>query len=85
VAPAPSVFATAIFGSRFALGDPNVFEAEIEKIEFLGSYCLVRIASAALGEQKLTVYLSLNYLSEQQLQPGSRLPVRLMRGRMRVF
>jgi iron(III) transport system ATP-binding protein len=80
-----SVFATAIFGSRFALGDPNTFEAEIEKIEFLGSYCLVRIASAALGEQKLTVYLSLNYLSEQQLQPGSRLPVRLMRGRMRVF
>ncbi|MCW5632598.1 MAG: putative 2-aminoethylphosphonate ABC transporter ATP-binding protein [Rubrivivax sp.] len=88
-APAPagadSVFATAVFGSRFALGDPNTFEAEIEKIEFLGSYCLVRVTSAALGEQKLTAYLSLNYLSEQQLQVGSRLPVRLMRGRMRVF
>ncbi len=80
-----SVFATAIFGSRFSMGDPNVFEAQIEKIEFLGSYCLVRIASAALGEQKLTVYLSLNYLSEQKLEAGSRLPVRLMRGRMRVF
>ena len=80
-----SVFATAIIGSRFSMGDPNVFEAEIEKIEFLGSYCLVRIAGAALGEQKLTVYLSLNYLAERQLQPGSRLPVRLMRGRMRVF
>ncbi|MFO1285999.1 MAG: hypothetical protein U1F49_05355 [Rubrivivax sp.] len=45
----------------------------------------MRIASPALGEQKLTVYLSLNYLSEQQLKPGSRLPMRLMRGRMRVF
>ena len=80
-----SAFATVIIGSRFSLGDPNVFESEIEKIEFLGSYCLVRITSPALGEQKLTVYLSLNYLSEQQLQPGSRLPVRLMRSRMRVF
>ena len=80
-----SVFATAIIGSRFSLGDPNAFEAEIEKIEFLGSYCLVRIASSALGEQKLTAYLSLNYLTEQELQPGSRLPVRLMRARMRVF
>jgi iron(III) transport system ATP-binding protein len=80
-----SVFATAVVGSRFALGDPNSFEAEIEKIEFLGSYCLVRIKSPALGEQKLTVYLSLNYLTEQQLQVGSRLPMRLMRGRMRVF
>jgi len=80
-----SVFATAVIGSRFSMGDPNAFEAEIEKIEFLGSYCLVRISSPALGEQKLTVYLSLNFLSEQQLQPGSRLPMRLMRGRMRVF
>ena len=80
-----SVFATAVIGSRFSIGDPNTFEAEIEKIEFLGSYCLVRIKSAALGEQKLTVYLSLNYLTEQQLQPGSRLPMRMMRGRMRVF
>ena len=80
-----SVFATAIFGSRFSMGDPNVFEATIEKIEFLGSYCLVRIASSALGEQKLTAYMSLNYLSEQQLQPGSSLPVRLMRSRMRIF
>jgi len=80
-----SVFATAVIGNRFSMGDPNAFEAEIEKIEFLGSYCLVRISSPALGEQKLTVYLSLNFLSEQQLQPGSRLPMRLMRGRMRVF
>jgi iron(III) transport system ATP-binding protein len=80
-----SVFATAVIGTRFSMGDPNAFEAEIEKIEFLGSYCLVRIRSPALGEQKLTVYLSLNFLSEQQLRPGSRLPMRLMRGRMRVF
>ena len=30
-------------------GDPNVFDAEIEKIEFLGSYCLVRVKSRRPG------------------------------------
>jgi iron(III) transport system ATP-binding protein len=80
-----SVFATMVLGSRFTMGDPNTFDAEIEKIEFLGSYCLVRIGSPALGEQKLTVYLSLNFLTEQQLRTGSHLPMRLMRARMRVF
>jgi iron(III) transport system ATP-binding protein len=65
--------------------DPNVFDARIEKIEFLGSYCLVRVASDALGEQKLTVYLSLNFLAEQRLEVGGRLPLRLLPERMRVF
>jgi iron(III) transport system ATP-binding protein len=31
------------------------------------------------------VYLSLNYLAEAQLQVGSRLPLRLLPDRMRVF
>jgi iron(III) transport system ATP-binding protein len=66
-------------------GDSNVFDAQIDKIEFLGSYCLVRATSAALGELKLTVYLSLNFLSEQQLEVGGRLPLRLLPERMRVF
>jgi len=66
-------------------GDPNVFEAEIDKIEFMGPYCLVRVTSTQLGSHKLTVYLSLNYLAEAQLAVGSRLPLRLMPERMRVF
>ncbi|HEY6510614.1 MAG TPA: putative 2-aminoethylphosphonate ABC transporter ATP-binding protein [Burkholderiaceae bacterium] len=66
-------------------GDPNVFEAQIEKIEFMGPYCLVRVASAALAEHRLTVYLSLNYLAEAQLEVGSLLPLRLMPERMRIF
>jgi iron(III) transport system ATP-binding protein len=65
--------------------DPNVFEAEIDKIEFMGPYCLVRVKAAALGGQPITVYLSLNYLAEAQLEVGSRLPLRLMPDRMRVF
>ena len=66
-------------------GDPNVFQARIEKIEFMGPYCLVRVSGDLLGEHRLTVYLSLNYLAEAQLEVGSRLPLRLMPERMRIF
>ena len=66
-------------------GDPNVFEAEIDTIDFMGPYCLVRVSSTRLGSNKLTVYLSLNYLAEAQLEVGSRLPLRLLPDRMRVF
>ncbi len=68
-----------------AEGDPNVLDATIEKIEFLGSYCLVRVAAAGLEGQPLTVYLSLNYLSELGLAVGSALKLRLLAERMRVF
>jgi iron(III) transport system ATP-binding protein len=66
-------------------GDSNVFEAQIDAIEFMGPYCLVRVHGSSLGSVRLTVYLSLNYLAEAQLQVGSRLKLRLMPERMRVF
>jgi len=68
-----------------APGDANVFNADIEKIEFLGSFCHVAVRSAEIGPQALTVYLSLNYIAEQGLQVGSRLPLRVMPERMRFF
>ena len=74
-----------VLARPIAADDDNVFEACIEKIEFLGSYCLVRVGSPALGEHPLTAYLSLNFLAEQQLAPGGRLPMRLMPERMRLF
>jgi len=74
-----------VLARPIAEGDPNVFDAQIEKIEFLGSYCLVRVSSPALGEHRLTVYLSLNFLAEQQLEAGGRLPLKLLPERMRVF
>jgi iron(III) transport system ATP-binding protein len=74
-----------VLARPIAPGDSNVFEAEIDKIEFLGSYCLVRVKSEDLGEHKLTVYLSLNFLAEQNLEVGGRLPLRLLPDRMRVF
>jgi iron(III) transport system ATP-binding protein len=45
----------------------------------------VRVASRALGEHRLTVYLSLNFLAEQRLEVGGQLPLRLMPERMRLF
>ena len=73
-----------IVARPIAPGDPNVFDARIEKIEFLGSYCLVRVAAHGLG-QPLTVYLSLNFLSEQALAPGSTLKLRILPERLRLF
>jgi iron(III) transport system ATP-binding protein len=72
-------------GQQFASGDANVFDAQIDKIEFLGSYCLVRVRSPALGEHRLTVYLSLNFLAEHRLEVGGQLPLKLLTERMRVF
>jgi iron(III) transport system ATP-binding protein len=73
-----------IVARPIAPGDSNVFDARIEKIEFLGSYCLVRVATDGLG-QPLTVYLSLNFLSEQNLETGSALRLRILPERLRLF
>ena len=74
-----------VLARPIAAGDANVFTADIEKIEFLGSYCHVSVRSAEIGPHALTVYLSLNYLAEQGLQVGSRLPLRVSPERMRFF
>ena len=66
-------------------GDVNVFDGAIDKIEFLGSYCLVRVNAEAMGSEPITVYLSLNYLAEQGLDVGSRLPLKVLPERMRFF
>jgi iron(III) transport system ATP-binding protein len=73
-----------IVARPIAAGDSNVFDARIEKVEFLGSYCLVRVASDGL-QQPLTVYLSLNFLSEQALERGSSLRLRVLPDRLRLF
>jgi iron(III) transport system ATP-binding protein len=73
-----------IVARPIAAGDSNVLDSRIEKVEFLGSYCLVRVAAEALG-QALTVYLSLNFLSEQALEPGSSLRLRILPERLRLF
>ena len=74
-----------VLARPIAAGDSNVFEAAIDKIDFLGSYCLVHVRSKDIGAQAVTVYLSLNFLAEQRLEVGSRLPLRLLPERMRLF
>ena len=74
-----------VLARPIAPGDANVFEGLIEKIEFLGSYCLVRVNAEAIAPEPLTVYLSLNFLAEQALEVGSRLPLKLLPERMRLF
>jgi len=74
-----------VLARPIAPGDDNVFDARIERIEFLGSYCLVTVGGPALGDERLEVVLSLNFLSEQRLEPGAQLPLRLLPERLRVF
>ena len=74
-----------VLARPIAPGDINVFDGAIDKIEFLGSYCLVRVNAEAMGTQPITVYLSLNYLAEQNLVVGSRLPLKVLPERMRFF
>jgi iron(III) transport system ATP-binding protein len=74
-----------VLARPIAPGDSNVFHGDIDKIEFLGSYCHVSVRAAEIGQHPLTVYLSLNFLAEQGLEVGSRLPLRLLPERMRFF
>jgi iron(III) transport system ATP-binding protein len=74
-----------VLARPIAEGDPHVFDASIEKIEFLGSYCHVHVASPAIDPGKLTVYLSMNYLSEAELTVGSPLRLKLLPERIKVF
>lgn len=71
--------------ASFAADDPHVFDAVIEKIEFLGSFCHVHVNTTAFAPHKLTVYLSLNFLTEQSLAVGSPLRLKLLPERLRIF
>jgi iron(III) transport system ATP-binding protein len=74
-----------VLAQPIAPGDTHVFDATIEKIDFLGAYCHVQVASWSLESHKLTVYLPLNFLTEQSLQVGSSLPLKLLPERIKVF
>jgi iron(III) transport system ATP-binding protein len=74
-----------VLAQPIAPGDANVFDARIDKIEFLGSYCLVEVSAEALSHRPLSVTLSLNFLTERQLEVGAMLPLRLLPERMHIF
>ena len=81
------VLARSVSGSvaGFPTDDPHVFEAVIEKIDFLGSFCHVHVNTPAFAPHKLTVYLSLNFLTEQSLAVNSSLRLKLLPERLRIF
>ena len=66
-------------------GDACVFQASIHEIEFLGAFCHVHVMAPAITPKPLTVYLSLNFLAEQNLQAGSTIPLKLIPERIKLF
>ena len=81
------VLARSVSGAvaGFPTDDPLVFDAVIEKIDFLGSFCHVHVNSPSFAPHKLTVYLSLNFLTEQSLAVNSSLRLKLLPERLRIF
>jgi iron(III) transport system ATP-binding protein len=78
------VVAAAATGSTDAEAD-NAFEVQVEKVEFLGAYCLARVGGAALGEHRLQVVLSLDFLARHGLETGRPLRLSVLPGRLRIF
>jgi len=74
-----------VLAHSFAASDAHVIDTQIEKIDFLGAYCHVLVSADALESHRLTVLLSLNFLTDQALQVGSRLPLKLLPERIKVF
>ena len=81
------VLARSVSGgvAGFPVDDPHVFDSVIVKIDFLGSFCHVHVKSPAFAPHKLTVYLSLNFLTEQSLAVNSSLRLKLLPERLRIF
>ena len=63
----------------------NLIETTIEKVEFLGSHCLVHARSEGLGGETLTASVSPSALGEHGLAAGAKLRLRLLADRLRVF
>jgi iron(III) transport system ATP-binding protein len=78
------LLATAPAGPAGAALD-NAFEVQVEKVEFLGAYCLARVGGAALGEHRLQVVLSLDFLARHGLETGRPLRLSVLPGRLRIF
>ena len=61
------------------------FQTRLEKVEFLGAYCLARLSGAGLGDQGLTAVVSPHFMAEHALSPGHTLALQLRPQRLRLF
>jgi iron(III) transport system ATP-binding protein len=59
-----------------AAGDDNVVDAEIHRIEFLGSFCRAELGGAAFGDEIIHADFSINLIRRKNVQVGSTLLVR---------
>ena len=81
----PEEVAVAARGAHVGEGASNVVPATLDKLEFLGAYCLARLAAPAVAEQGLTAVLSPHFVTEHAPAPGRELALRLRPQRLRVF
>ncbi len=81
----PEDVAVAASAAHFGEGASNVVPATLDKLEFLGAYCLARLTAPAVGEQGLTAVLTPHFVTEHGLAPGRTLALRLRPERLRVF
>jgi iron(III) transport system ATP-binding protein len=57
-------------------GDDNVIDAEIRRIEFLGSFCRAELGGVDFGDEIIHADFSINLIRRKNVQVGSTLPVR---------
>jgi iron(III) transport system ATP-binding protein len=65
--------------------DINRLEAEVEDMEFLGSFWRVTLKHEALGDSRLVADLSVNALRSAAIEVGSKIEVELPPSRLWVF
>ena len=66
-------------------GDDNVIEAEVQHLEFLGSFYRAEIGGRAFGENSLRADFSINLVRRKGITLGSTLPVRLPADMIQLF
>ncbi len=74
-----------VLARPIAVNDAYVFQTTIQKIEFLGAFCHVYVLAPMISDKPITVYLSLNFLTEKSLHTGSTLDLKLMPDRIKLF
>jgi iron(III) transport system ATP-binding protein len=64
---------------------PNLFDADIGEVEFLGSSVRTRLLHPAFEAEPLIAQISQNLARRRAIAPGQRLPVMLPPERLRIF
>jgi iron(III) transport system ATP-binding protein len=66
-------------------GDDNVIDAEINHLEFLGSFYRADIGGPVIGGQEVRADFSINLVRRKNLGAGSKLPLRFPAEYIRIY